>query len=303
MARFEDLIKVDILSPLLPMLDSGALRIDLQTMKISLGKRYQHEGLWIYFNYAKDRQACGLWWNIYYDVYRMIPFHCNFCWKVYAILDTLEDAFSVLDAFTGGRPGKIGPETRAWTGRLGTYPVFWYVPLGATLDEARNYRREIYKDVLAKCGKRVADKLRLKRGCSEYERDFGPSDEWPWPRPLSWDLREALADTLFEPASYEDHKMFGPARTSREIRWIRYAYEYGDQTYLKFVNEPFSRTYVNYDGSIHKSDDFPDRSKMTNFVTLQEENDGTGCDGSKFGESEGREAGSIITLSERESGV
>ena len=100
-------------------------------------------------------------------------------------------------------------------------------------------------------------KLILKRGCTEMEQRYSPSDEW---EELSergqWDFYEELLNTLFV---LEDvpfgvtHEMFHPRIKSK---WIEWAFEHGDETYLEYVDKPFKEKYLTYQSSIHNEKDF-----------------------------------------------
>lgn len=299
MALYDDLVNANIMGPLMPYLDRGALRIELYPKKvIKLGQRYQHEGSWVYFIYPDDRRGCGLWWNVYYSIYKMIPRNCYNCWKVYTVIPTVRKAIAIEKAFRDWLPGKIGPERRPWTGRLGNFMAFWYTPFGEGLEGGRRLLQRVRKKMQKEFGDVAARAVHLKRGCSEFERDFGPSDKWPWPRPEVWNLREDLADTLFEIPQYDTLRMFGPARTERLQQWIEYAFEHGDQTYLDFVSKKFSMDYVRYDGSIHRDEDFS-YLKYSNVESFEKGAcDESDCDGSELGEGEEGEGSKIITLGE-----
>jgi hypothetical protein len=169
-----------------------------------------------------------------------VPSDCQGCWKVVVRPPTLLALFALehlqkrLD-----RPSKCGIEVRESV--HGLYGGYFY---NLSLEDGR----ECYAAVRAAVD---ADELLgpdvpvlLKRGCTEYELEAGPSDEWK----VTPDQERAEAEIkrLFVSdhnfSAQPDHLV-----TRVHRKWIEFAYAAGDETYKHFTNgEPLFPPYVTY---------------------------------------------------------
>jgi hypothetical protein len=159
-----------------------------------------------------------------------VPFGCRNCYKVKVVSNSLRQLVAVKDiAETVPASSKSGTEVDNPENQhlYGTYFYF----LG--LDRAR----AAYKDLRAKIdqhGKLGAGiKMLIKRGCTNYERKCGPSDQYKFdPR------QEEIEHHLF-PRFVADVRL-GAKKTVRDgiqfLEWIRTAYRIGDNTYKDFTD-------------------------------------------------------------------
>ncbi len=229
------------------------LMIDSETQKITPRRTYGPGYNWMQVTPSDSLRHCGLWHEYYFNYYGIIPRACRTCWKATVTLDTLRDMHQMSQIQEMlGIPSKVGWETRPYTGKIGKYPAFWYLPLGNLYDA----RKELLRIEAAVHEFFPSHTLILKRGCTEFERKYPPSDRWDqFADRLKWDAREDLLDTLFNPP----HKPLRVADVIQTDIWqraIEWAFEHGDATYRDFCTGDFSIPIVNYNGSIHADRDY-----------------------------------------------
>jgi len=245
---YEEWKMLDILSPII-----GKLQINITPEgqpKIYLRWEGAANSPWICNIKATDR-TCALWSNNYFKYYGLIPRGCRSCWKVVMEVPTVKQLMNIEKYQTECEYGsKCGIETRPETGKLGKYGAYWYAPLAEGLAGGRKMHKWLQK-------KFPGVKLVLKRGCTEMEAKWNPSDKWDeYAEKLRWDFYEELLNTLFvleEVPFGITPSMFKPVIRAR---WVEWAFEHGDATYLDFVDAPFKREYLSYQSSIHNEKDF-----------------------------------------------
>ena len=166
-----------------------------------------------------------------------VPFGCRNCYKVKVMPQTLRELVAAWEI------GKRLEFRSKWgidfnnSYSQNIYAGYIYLP---SLDIAR----AVYKVVRAaadqdpKLGSVVP--MVIKRGCSEYEVQHGPSDRYQFAPEL-----EELENYLSEKFKRTDTE--GP-RMLPLARWIDFAYRIGDDTYLDFTGgERLYTKSVSYD--------------------------------------------------------
>jgi len=159
-----------------------------------------------------------------------VPFGCRNCYKVKVVSNSLRQLVAVKGiAESVPASSKSGVEVDNPENQhlYGTYFYF----LG--LDRAR----EAYKVLRAKIdqhGKLGAGvKMLIKRGCTNYERKCGPSDQY------TFDPRQEDIERHLFPRFVADVRL-GAKKTVRDgiqfLEWIRTAYRIGDDTYKDFTD-------------------------------------------------------------------
>ena len=110
----------------------------------------------------------------------------------------------------------------------------------------------------------------LKKGCTEFENTYSPSDTWnDLAKERGWSIKEELLDTLFEvdpmtlKVEMNTPKML-EVYTMRQ--WIEWAFEHNDKTYLEYVDKPFKQDLMTYHKSIHNNKDYT----CSNYERVQE---------------------------------
>lgn len=208
---------------------------------------------WIHSVPGRDKD-CGLWHQIMFDEYQILPSSCMECWKVVVTPRNLTELFGLLDfqlGITGhrqpgsdeergcGHPCKCGIEVRPYTPKL--YGGYFY---NGSLDEGMECYQWVRKEM---SGLFDGDmKVILKRACTEFELAFGPSNLWVTPEG-QLDREEEIMD-LFDRHTV-DNPPKQPAILTPSIkkRWIQWAFQHGDETYKTYTNgEPLHTPAVTY---------------------------------------------------------
>jgi hypothetical protein len=159
-----------------------------------------------------------------------VPYGCRNCFKVKVVSDNLRQLMAVKEIsesvpFTSKSGVEVdNPENQH------LYGTYFYT-LG--LDRAR----EVYKVLRSKIDghKKLGPgmKMLIKRGCTNYERKCGPSDQY------TFDPRLEEIEHYLLPRFVEDVR----SAVKRKIRdgiqlleWVRIAYRIGDDTYKDFTD-------------------------------------------------------------------
>jgi hypothetical protein len=91
----------------------------------------------------------------------------------------------------------------------------------------------------------------LKRGCTEFELAYNPTDKWDdFATKYGWDGKEHLLDQLFvvNPLTIKVEMNTPPMLEAHIVRkWIEWAFEHNDKTYLEYVDAPFKQELLNYE--------------------------------------------------------
>lgn len=158
-----------------------------------------------------------------------VPFGCRECYKVVVSPDTLRGLMALKLI-----QGKIDCHSkccveldRPYTPAI--YSGFFYC-IG--LDRARNIYKTVREavDDDPKLGKGVP--IRIKRGCTKYELNCGPSDQYAF-RPELPSLEKYLQSRFQHTPMLDNDEMRG--RIATMGFWIQCAFRIGDDTYLDFT--------------------------------------------------------------------
>lgn len=202
------------------------------------------------------RRHCYFWFDFLFDCYGIVPRGCRACWKVVLNIKTLKRLMEIKDLQSTMKYNcKCGLENRPYTGKVGSYGAYWYGRLSQGLEGGR----KMFKYVQEHLNKYEKKQILLKRGCTEFELTYPPSDTWDeLAERHQWNFKEDLISSCYEfKGDYPYHQ---PTATKAEIisRWIEKASWYGDDTYLEYVEKPFTQPYMTYHDSIHHENDLPD---------------------------------------------
>jgi len=245
-AEYEDWTAKDILAPFVDDVEKG--RVILTKDKIVIPHGLGCDTPWIKARIAEDRH-CTVWGTYYFQLYRLIPRKCHYCFKVVVRLNSLRDLMKMREVQKElNYPSKCGLELRDFVPAL--YGAYWYCPIEGGLDGARLRHREVENAVRKNFS--PAPEVILKRGCSEMEMARGPSHTWVYT-----EADRQLEMLLDERLEIEEHKEETPAYIENRIlrTWVLYAYERGDDTYKDFIDRPLARQLVTYHNSMHEDGD------------------------------------------------
>ena len=235
----------DIISLVRPLLEQGGYKLRDGDGKIYVETFMAFHTPWHHVHHA-DGLDCHTWHKIMFDVCfrqtgkKFAPSPCHGCWKVVVRLQTLKQLFALLSLqMRMGRPSKCGIEVRETVnGLYGGY--FYNKSLEEGLECYSAVRQEIDAD--PQLGPDVS--VILKRACTEFELLCGPSDEWKVTP--EQEGMEALINRWFV-RDINQRTQPPHALATVHRRWIEWAYQNGDQTYLEFTDgKPIYPKVISY---------------------------------------------------------
>lgn len=275
---YEELVAIDVIDPIMPLFVKGLITVDLRKPKpFSLTR--EDVGLnrmWTFSTVCPDRK-CAKWLGVYFKFYHILPPPCKQCWKVVYVPQALDELIE-LSKFQArlGLPGKCGTEARDYTSGIGGYRAFWYCPYYKGLKAARAHFGRIKNALIKEFGedfilrREAQDRLYLKRGCTELERDFGPSDKWD---EIDHSRKFNLLETVWEDP-FEPRIEFTPLRYTNYKRWIETAMAYGDLSVIQYIrSDKLGVQAVKYHNSTHKTEQFKNYIEPLN-DTMEDGKDG-----------------------------
>jgi len=273
---YEQLCGIDIIDPILNLWHQGKMSAGLDG-KFRLHEELAINRLWIFGAFCPHRD-CTKWATIYHDYYKILSPPCKDCWKVVMAPQTILELIEIQklqDKLSW--PSKAGPEQRDYTSGLGGYRAFWYCPFGTGLEGGRKHFKRVQKALEDWFGiEKIAEYLKagllyLKRGCTELERDFGPSDQWD---EIDHTAKFNLLETVWEPSAkrLDLTREFSPLVYTNFKRWIEFAIAHGDPSVCQLIGGgPLGVPAVKYHNSIHSGMDFKARVDPLN-GTMEDEN-------------------------------
>jgi len=245
---YQSKLNEDVITGFRPLLEQGGFKLRDADGKIevdSTGLGWNTPWHHVAQDYFLD---CNTWHRIMFDFFsrplpegqRFVPSPCQQCWKVVVRPKNLTGLFALL-TIQGrlGRPSKCGMEIRpAVHGLYGGY--FYNHSIEQGLECYNLIRDEVDADI--NLGPDVV--VLLKRACTEYEQVCGPSDQWK-----VTNFQRAI-ETKINKVYVKDHTTrIQPDHAISFVHksWIEWAYQNGDETYLKFTNGiPLYKPYVTY---------------------------------------------------------
>ena len=241
MALYEVIKKHDLLDPIIKDLMKMVLVLNKEE-KVERGPFVMpsFENPWIYSGTESGRN-CYLWRDIYLYKYGMISRNCLNCWKIVVRLNHVTELIKINKLQSDMHEenpsrynGKCGMETRPWCTHKGRYAAFWYVPMYDK--EPLTLGRQIVKEVderLKDLG--ITERVILKRGCTELEERYGPSDKWVYLKEQH--SFENELDEFFAIEPDPQVKQAKIIKTHILGEWLEYAFKTGDPTAKDFVDK------------------------------------------------------------------
>ncbi len=254
MKLYEMLKMTDVLGPIGDLLDApGGLDLNKEN-RIPLKLKRSPNTPWI--NVKRDERCCGKWGGIYFKYYNFIPSQCRKCWKVVWTGSTIRELFKIREIQKEmDLVSKCGVERRPWSGKMGKYQGFWYTPLDGGLKGARR----LYAKVVHRLGREkvlLGPNVILKRGCTEFENRYSPSDKWDeFAERYNWNVQQMLCDSVF--LDDPDMSVEGSlVKVSVKLAWLTFAWEHRDPTVGDYMERPPLEPLLQYQRSIHSEKDY-----------------------------------------------
>ena len=255
MGLYEELEIIDVIGPVENDLASGDnFTMDFERGKILVKTTPFAEKPWLFTAMCQKRD-CALW-TFYFNGFGVVHTECLKCWKVVVKMQSLRQLMAMRKLQREmGLPSKCGVEKRGFARKGGLYAAFWYVDLDGGIKAGLELKDRVKEAV----GKKIPGNVSviLKRGCTEIELNYGDSKSWDEvAKREQWERKSLLLDAVYELEHQWDkspermrieHSFFEPAMIRK---WIRFAADVGDMTYLDFKEESFTkgtRTYTKED--------------------------------------------------------
>ncbi len=241
------------------MLNNPGYTRRLEDGKIQFTAKSAEDPPWLYVK-ASRWQNCNLWHRVIFDQIhkkKKVPIPCQSCWKVVIMPRNFEELMATwIMQLELNLPCKCGTEgDRKNTDRL--YGGYWY---NSSIDKGIECYKVVKKllqntswqkqfagtvikadfgnSFLPSNQRGTLPNLILKRGCTEYEQNCGPSDTWNYDKDqeeIEQYVNEAFSSEVFQPQQSENHV------ASILIGFIHKAFQWGDQSYQRFTN--FNRLF------------------------------------------------------------
>jgi len=163
-----------------------------------------------------------------------IPSGCQACWKVVVRPANVYELFMLLGVLqAAGFPSKCGMDHRRHTSQ--PYGGFVYCD---DKEQAMEYREFLRPMVEQELSKATADKMIVKRGCTEFDQKL-PSDQWTM-TPAHRELERYLTD-MFVFNGYEYHE--SEATIAFKLQdFILFANSIGDLSWKNVVGDKVQLT-------------------------------------------------------------
>ena len=181
---------------------------------------------WCHTSSSWDKH-CALDHNIIFNNWHIIHPRCLECWKVTVTPRTFHELMLLEELENKlGYDSKCGIEMRDYTPKF--YGGYFY---NRSLDEGRE-KWKIVKDAVSEfISPEVGNGVILKRGCTEYEMEVGPSLYWtvnPQQQRIL-DIIEAFVDV--KRGHGEQSLML---KRNVHLKWLLWAHFIGDMSYLDY---------------------------------------------------------------------
>lgn len=230
--------KKDLMEMLEPGFKKGTFYIR-DDQKIGMRTAFTWNTPWIHRGGAPTPERnCVLFQGVFLYYTKLIPRKCQECWKVVARPRTVRELFQLSELQkTSNRSCKAGIEKRSTV--HGNYGAYWY---NDTIQEGEECRRYV-KSLVSQISPDIS--VFLKRGCTEFEHKYGKSNDWGVSVEDA-EIEKLITDNIV----IENNGFVGqPGYLKDHVRrkWVEFAYERGDETYLEYTGgKPIYPDYVKY---------------------------------------------------------
>src|SRR3989304_994429 len=225
MNLYEQYREVELIQPVEHLIDGG--KLFFRNSKLYVNYQLQKSSPWVVVKIDPTRK-CHFFLEIINQCYGFVHSRCHNCYKVVVRPKTLSQLMNLLKIEERLNVySKCGVEVRPFVS--GLYGGYFYAD---SVEEGKERYRQIRKLVNENLSEKVA--VILKRGCTEYEMQYGRSDKWLSPND-SQKLKEVKIDEMYV---VENHDLPMPdyLKAKTILGWIEFAFEHGDETYKQFTD-------------------------------------------------------------------
>lgn len=233
--KFHGIVDSDLLTPVLPMLRRGVYHF-VNDGRIEVDFKMTADTPWVHVR-QDCRKNCGIWHQVWFQLYGIIPSYCQSCWKVVVRPTTLKELFMLYELQVAmNRPSKCGTELRESVGAL--YGGYFY---NESYEAGLECLAAVKEAVHGVIGSHV--NVFLKRACTEFEHKFGDSREWEVSDQQKV-LESRLEKLFIDPQ--KSHEQGIEIKRHVMSKWVKFAFAAHDETAAEFLSQPLYPPYVTY---------------------------------------------------------
>lgn len=195
-----------------------------------------------------DSRRCNLWHGVFFNVFGWLPSPCLECWKVVVRPKTLQDLFELREVQrTLELSSKCGIEVRETV--HGLYGGYFYC-------DSKEDGLLVYETVKKEIKENLKNEtpVLLKRGCTEFEHKFGDSSKWEEHITNQQVYMERKLGCFIDTKERIEQPQV--VKESIYKRWIEWAYQNGDSTYILYTGgKPLYPPYETYHDELDGGED------------------------------------------------
>lgn len=230
----------DLIQPVEHLIMGG--KLTLKNGKLLCNYKMTVNSPWVVIKIDSTRK-CHFFQEVVFQSYGFIHSRCHRCYKVVVRPKTLNQLIGLMkiqeemDTFS-----KCGVEMRPFV--FGNYGGYFYTD---SIEEGNERYRQVKKLVHERLSDRIP--VILKRGCTEFEMQNGPSDKWIPPTQEQLEIEKRI-DDLYDTTNHDlPQPDFLKAKTI--LGWIEFAFDRGDETYKSFTSgQPMGLQPVTYEDNV-----------------------------------------------------
>lgn len=248
---YSTLTDADVLGKVRSLMEQAGYYLRDEDNKVYVQLRMAWDYPWHHVRHIKEVD-CHLWHRVMFDVVGLLPTPCLMCFKVVVRPQNLRQLFALLDLQVElNRPSKCGIEDRPYV--FGNYGGYFYnrgIDAGwecyDAVKEAVSRDPELKGLLDVRDGNGVPKLVILKRGCTEFERQFGRSDKW-----RTTDDQVELERRISDVFVREYPSILQPPHVITHVhrKWVEFAWDRGDPTAVEFNGgRPLHQPPMTYHG-------------------------------------------------------
>jgi hypothetical protein len=212
--------------------------VDPKTLRINYTEQSMDwNGNWLFFGNHTALRDCFLWHSIMFKHFKLVPEYCRLrCYKVVVKVRNFMEAIQFHNLMLAGPltegnivpiQGKVGMDTRFYS--EGVFNGFIYAD---GLEDALEKYAYVRQAVSAYLSPDIP--VIIKRTCTEFEREFGPTDSpyWQSMSQEDLDIQHHLEDIFHSELNMSIQPDW--IKNKLIIRFARWANTVGDKTWAEY---------------------------------------------------------------------
>ena len=228
MSVYTDLLQADWVKYFKEMIDAGQIQFS-EDGKFEAIRRITADSPWVITDATyeiPELENCSVYQYMFARRIGFIHTDCHSCYKVTLEPHTVSDLFWLEELQRElCLPSKCGIEKRDYVDRI--YGGYFYC---RSIEEGQE-KYQLVMDCM-----KIADKdfpVSLKRGCTEFETSYGPSNEWEIKEGQE-EIEKLFKDIYIERKGSPIQPDYLKAHI--KLKWLQWAAENFDETYKEFTD-------------------------------------------------------------------